>query len=338
MSHLQKSFSSANTFPAKILYHDRLLRSAKYEHKIPVIHVQLNPTNKCNFDCAFCSCSARDKSLELPFEEIDAIMTKARKSGCESVTITGGGEPLMYSEYDKLMRLLEDLEIEVGLVCNGFLLNRLKSRNSKNIIWCRISSSDDLPSQLLRLGKTTDYWFNVIDHACAKNPNIDWAFSHVLSHRRFEGEEFYFVSRLIDFANNHGFTHLRIVNDILKPVHNMIDLQHYVRNVAKVDDSIVIYQPRTRWDPGQNPCFLSILKPLVGADGFVYPCCGVQYALTQPSLDYEKTMRMGKATDLDTLFEKQAFFNGSCCVKCYYSNYNWALGTLLENVKHEKFI
>lgn len=336
MSELLSSYSSANVFPAKILHHEKLMHSCLHNHKVFPIHLQLNPTNRCNFNCKFCSCSSRDKMLELSVDDVCEIMYKAKRLGCESCTITGGGEPLMHKHLDDLFGVMEDEKIEVGLVTNGLLLNRIEEY-SQSIVWCRISCSDELPSQLERIGKITSDWFQTIENAQKENPHIDWAFSYVLTGKTNKK----FIQQLVEFANNHYFTHIRLVCDILhshKVAPEMYGVTDFLRQVAQVDDSKVIYQTRANWTHGQNPCYISLLKPVVGADSYVYPCCGTQYALANPSRDYEKSMRMGYATDLDKLVEEQAFFDGSVCVRCYYSNYNWALKTLLGTVKHEKFV
>jgi len=36
--------------------------------------------------------------------------------------------------------------------------------------------------------------------------------------------------------------------------------------------------------------------------------------------------------------EEQKFFDGSICLHCYYKFYNDLLGTLLQDVKHQKFV
>lgn len=330
MSELQSSYSSANVFPAKILHHQKLMRSCLHEHKVFPIHLQLNPTNRCNFNCDFCSCSGRDKRLELSIDELGEIMANVETLGCESVTVTGSGEPLMHKDLDGLLDICTNaLGIQVGLVTNGLLLDRL---NNGNIVWCRISSSDNLLAQLERIGKTVEEWFEIIDNACHAHPQIDWAFSHV---RTIVGGNTDHLENLIEFANEHDFTHVRVVSDIFK-MPDLGLLQSHLN--GRIDLSKVIFQPRSRFTYGSNPCYISLLKPVVGADGYVYPCCGTQYALANPSHDYEKVMRMGKATDLDKLVEDQAFFDGRMCVKCYYDSYNYALRTMLGNVKHAKFI
>ena len=54
-----------------------------------------------------------------------------------------------------------------------------------------------------------------------------------------------------------------------------------------VDDKIVIYQGRKKFSRGSAKCLISLIKPLIGSDGNVYPCCGVQYALADSSFDFD---------------------------------------------------
>jgi hypothetical protein len=134
------------------------------------------------------------------------------------------------------------------------------------------------------------------------------------------------------------FTHVRLVADIFEP--EKIDMEKIKKKVSEagISDEIVIYQGRKDFMPGQEKCLISLLKPVIGADGFIYPCCGTQYALEEPGRDYEKTMRMGEARDLEKIIENQAHFNGAVCSKCYYNEYNEALKILISEVHHKKFV
>ena len=333
---IKLSYASANVFPAKLLHNEQLLRATKIAHKIPIIHLQLNPTNRCNFNCPFCSCSARNRNLELSVREIEDIMKKAKTCGCQSVTITGGGEPLLHPEINEIISEINDLGIEIGIVTNGTPLKLLTDASLKRIVWIRISSSDYLQSELKKIGKNTDKWLNEIADVIKRSGNIDWAFSHVVSER----PDFELIRSIVEFANKHFFTHIRLVNNILLVDHlkdQIWQVKQYLKE-KMVDDTLVNYQDRSEWTKGTPKCYISILKPVIGADGWIYPCCGNQYSLENPSRDYEKSMRMGKAKDINKIWENQEFFDGSNCVKCYYHQYNWALGVLLSNLKHSKFV
>jgi len=327
------SYTAAGIFPAKLLIHQKLNDYTRKFGKIFPIHIQLNPTNRCNFNCFFCSCAGRKRNIELSYNEIYDIMTKSKQVGAESVTITGGGEPLMHRKIQEIILSIDLLGIQIGLVTNGTLLKNLSTETLDKIVWCRISSGDNV--EYSKYGMGNEKYRDMLEEIVNRSNKTDWAFSHVLS----RDPNYYTLEHVVKFANKHNFTHVRIVSDLLdlKYVPNMKIIKEHLRK-RNIDDSKVFYQGRKDFTRGKNPCYISILKPIVGADGWIYPCCGTQYALKNPSKDYEFSMRMCKATEIDKLYEEQKFFDGSVCARCYYQNYNWALGVMLSKIDHEKFV
>ena len=184
------SFTSASVFPAKLLH-----RNVVCDGKIMPVHLQISLTNKCTLHCSFCSCSERDKKLELSFEDIETIMTNAVKAGTKAVTITGGGEPLCHPRFKDIFEMIHSLGVKIGLVTNGTLVHKLDTEDLNRITWCRISSAD--------FRKWNDKYAGKIASAVKLGPNVDWAFSHVVS----RNPNYTMIRKVIDFANKHNFTH-----------------------------------------------------------------------------------------------------------------------------------
>lgn len=330
MSELVRfSFTAANSIPVKIFKNANLMESLLKGH-VPPFHLQLNPTNRCNFNCVFCSCEKRDQTQELPFDDLLQFIDMSKSLGLSSITITGGGEPLCYANISELLTILHSLNVQVGLVCNGSLLKRLSKSDLDKLVWCRISCSDVLGEQT-----NIDAWFKTISETVERCGSVDWAFSYVV--RKYP--QYDLIRRLINFANCYKFTHVRLVSDLLDidSAPNMKTVQWNLTRLG-VDDSKVIYQGRKHFTHGAKTCYISLLKPVVGADGGIWPCCGTQYALANPSLDYEKTMRMGDWFSLPDLIKEQKFFDGSSCVRCYYDEYNQVLGAILGKTEHVRFV
>jgi len=322
------SFTAAGIFPAKLLK----TKVIDKKGRIMPVHIQLNPSNRCNFSCPFCSCRLRNKSLELPFEEHYQLLKTASEIGCRAVTITGGGEPLLYSKINELLETCNQFNIKAGLVTNGSLFEKLNT--CKHLTWCRISASDYLQENLKRLGMNLNDWLEGIKTAVDSGKRVDWSFSYVLT----SAPDYKALAEIVKFANNHNFTHVRIVSD-LTDLESVPEMSEVKRKLSKkLNDDLVIYQGRKAYTKGREKCLISLLKPVIGADGMIYPCCGAQYSLEEPSLDYPEKLRMGHWSDLKKIFEEQRYFNGSICKRCYYDQYNWALDIMTKKLRHEEFV
>jgi len=71
---IKYSYSSANIFPMKIFRNYDLINFILKHKMIIPYHLQFNPTNKCNFNCSFCSCSNRDRELEFDFRDLKILI------------------------------------------------------------------------------------------------------------------------------------------------------------------------------------------------------------------------------------------------------------------------
>lgn len=312
------SFTSAATFPTKLLDAD-LITQAQC-HNIKPVHIQLNPTNKCNLKCSFCSCANRDKDQEMPLKKAITIIRTFQHLGTKACTITGGGEPLMHPNINEIITELNDQDIEVGLTTNGHLLDRLDT--TLNIKWCRISVSSTRPLS------------DVAIQAIKTCKRIDWAFSCVIERRKSIKS----IIDLVKLANELNVTHVRLVDDILDTNSYM----SYVKDMLQteeIDDSKVIYQARQNYTTGTKRCLISLLKPNIAPDGHLYPCCGIQYARKDYALDFDSVL-YDMGDNYQEIWSKQKFFDGSICDKCFYSNYNDILATLWDKleIKHNKFV
>lgn len=317
----KSSYTSASALPMKVLQDADLVSSMRRGY-IPLVHLQFTPTNRCNLNCSFCSCSEREQGLEMPLGDILKLVAGLPGLGCRAVTITGGGEPLLHPHINDIIAAFAARGIRVGLVTNGTQFHRL---TNQGVTWCRISASDD---------RTMN--FEAIAKAVLKAPLTDWAFSYVLT----RDPNWHTLASIVGFANEHKFTHVRLVGDILdhKESAKAISLAADVLSALGVDDQLVIYQPRAAFSVGREKCLISLLKPMVAADGYVYPCCNVQYALDPPSRDMDRRMRMGRMEDIKEIWEGQSYFDGSRCVCCYYDDYNNILDLMSTRLDHREFL
>jgi len=320
------SFTAADSYPLKVLLDKDVVENAQKNKKIIPVHIQLNPENKCNLNCPFCSCANRNRSEQLSLEKCVDIMKMFKSLGGKSVTLTGGGEPLLHPKINEIITEIKDLGYEIGLVSNGTVMKKLEPKTLSQLTWCRVSFSD--------FRKFDNKFISNIDYIIENAPDLDMAFSYVLT----ESINFKNLIGIIKYANEHSFTHVRIVSDLLN-LDNIMSMEEIREKIqGEVDDRIVLYQGRKEPTKGTKYCYISLLKPLVGANGQVYPCCGTQYAEEDPTLDYGENMNMGSVDEFEERFNNQDFFDGRICAKCYYQKYNEVLGALLSDIKHKEFL
>jgi organic radical activating enzyme len=321
---MRASFTAASVMPAKVLQDNKLIETIVNKGIIPPIHAQVIPTNRCNLNCTFCSCRKRNKQDELSLNELTQLACDLKQLGCRAVTITGGGEPLMHKQINEIIDRFSVNGIKVGLVSNGLLLGRLTEETLQKIVWCRISCADDRVA--------TDATFAVIKKTITAGKNVDWAFSYVIGKDHNSKN----LQNYIRFANDNNFTHVRVVSDLCD-LEESPDMST-IKSGITIDDSKVIYQGRKEFTHGVKDCRISLLRPTIGADGNIYPCCGVQYAWQESPLDLPEGMKMGHIRDIKAIYANQGIFDGTQCYRCYYGEYNETLDILTQNIEHREFL
>ena len=319
---LKASYSSAGVFPGKLL--KMADTCVDYDGTIRPVHVQLCPTNICNLNCPFCSCSEREKGQELALPDIEKAIDTFIGLGMKAVTMTGGGEPCCHPDITKIIGYLYSMNVEIGLVSNGIPLSEVKDALHK-VTWCRVSVSD----------------FRAVDKLLASMADIvpatgiDWAFSYVAT-SKFSIDKF---SKVVEFANLHDFTHVRIVSDIMDlsgpPPMALVKSS---LAASGIDDRIVIYQDRQEFTRGARDCRSGLLKPVLAPDGYLYVCCGCQYAIDGETGVFPDRLRMCHMSEIADYWKAQEPFNGLICDRCYYGNYNDSLGKMVQDYDHEVFV
>jgi len=319
------SYTAASAAPAKLYRDADLLLSIRRDGRILPRHVQIAPTNQCNANCPWCSCAGRDKRDSLSEHQLMSLVDDLEDLGTRAVTITGGGEPLLHPSTSRFVGELWAAGIAAGLVTNGIDVRRLAAKQVARLSWCRVSFSDtrDWSSNFER---SLEY---LEKEGC---PGL--AFSYVLT-REVRAEN---LTRVVRHAVEHHYTHVRVVDDILAPSAAAMERADLILRQSGLPLDRVIFQPRQHYTAGAKRCLISLLKPLIAPDGYLYPCCGVQYALTDETSTFPKRMRMALAASPRVVVEEQQHFNGSICSRCFYSGYNEALAALTAPLDHEAFV
>jgi MoaA/NifB/PqqE/SkfB family radical SAM enzyme len=115
--------------PLKLLRHsDRVEAMLAGEPTYP-ISVELDLSNTCPHDCPFCSFGTSTSQgyrqqnwVQFPVPRVYTLIDELAGCGVKSVTLTGGGEPLIHKEIVAIIEHLNRSPLQWGLVTNGFLL------------------------------------------------------------------------------------------------------------------------------------------------------------------------------------------------------------------------
>lgn len=323
----RNSYTSADALPVKLLQNVQVLESIQKDGAIPPVHAQVILTNRCNLKCSFCSCAEDDRESEMSYGMALELVEILKKCGTKAVTITGGGEPLLHPYFGNIIKTFASAGIQIGLVTNGLLLSQVSTKVLNLMTWIRISHAAER--------SFSQAYQQMLSKTVSKATKPDWAFSYVVTH----DINAFATIPVIEFANKHNFSHVRLVADLFHP--KAVDMELIEEKVKSlVDDSLVIYQARQKPERGSD-CRMGLLKPLISANGMVYACCGVQYALEVPSKNLPIELCLGSAGKLERIVEKAEVLDGSICKRCYYGAYNRVLENMVsfpKTIQHREFV
>lgn len=125
---------------------DRMLKWSAGRKPGP-LHIQFNPTDRCNLRCRFCwqrDTARLDYSDEISTEHYIELIREAAELGVIRITITGGGEPWMRPE--TTLAIVEEVKRQgmYGfMITNGTLLNRERVEHLVRSGWDEITISLD---------------------------------------------------------------------------------------------------------------------------------------------------------------------------------------------------
>ncbi|RJR19642.1 MAG: radical SAM protein [Nitrospiraceae bacterium] len=92
------------------------------EGKIPApVRIVLEPTNLCNHNCFFCSYTnfRSENKVFLPNEKLFELAKDFKKLGVKSVSLVGGGEPMIHPDIYDLIRWFYKNKIFISITTNG---------------------------------------------------------------------------------------------------------------------------------------------------------------------------------------------------------------------------
>ena len=239
-----------------------------------VVSTHIAPEGACNLKCPYCSVTHRDTHNRIDLDVVLDYVDKLKSRGLKAVILTGGGEPTAYKHFNELVWELKGRKLDVALITNGTLTDRVDKSIWKKLSWVRVSVNffpgwEDkirLPTQYLH-GVTVGC--SVVYTEKHEEDPGDWK-------KRFEA--------ISGIATRCGAEYIRVLPNCLLPqpelaaAHKALDFQ-----LESVGDSRFFRQDKHHRAPGCGTCHQAYFRPYLseecmeGSDkpGSVYPCDSV---------------------------------------------------------------
>ncbi len=88
------------------------------------VHAELDLTDRCNVACYFCNQQDVRTTKQVPLELVAELLDELAAGGLRSVRLSGGGDPLAYRGFDRVLDELAARDIVIdNLTTNGALLS-----------------------------------------------------------------------------------------------------------------------------------------------------------------------------------------------------------------------
>lgn len=200
----------------------------------PIV-VDLDPTTFCNLECPECisqpvlntKAFSHKRLVDLSFELIEMRV--------KGVVLIGGGEPLLHPVIGRIIEILSENGIKIGLVTNGTMLHKYIDIISRDVNWVRVS-----------VDAATKETYRNFRHSATIQNNFDTVIRNIemLTKRTKGAVGFSFLIMVRGVADKNTF--LTNIKDIKKAAvlatklgcdyieyKAVLDMSHYIRRIKR---------------------------------------------------------------------------------------------------------
>lgn len=152
----------------KIFLHPEKIKSLLMDKELDQLYpisVEMTLTNRCNLNCVYCSDNdlrkRQGKKQALSYEVIERLLSDLAKGGTKGIVLEGGGEPTLYSDFDKVVKYAKGKGLGIGLITNGTV--SLDAELIKEFEWIRVSLDASTSREYMEL-KGVDCFEQVVNN------------------------------------------------------------------------------------------------------------------------------------------------------------------------------
>lgn len=277
---------------AKILWHlDRVQEWNNTGKTFPILF-EIDPTNKCNHDCPWCSFAKwRSENQDmLCLDTMKKLLKDMKDGGTKAVNWTGGGEPLMNPNTIQAIQYAKEIGLDQGIFTNGALINNDKAKIlASHMTWVRVSIDGYDGESYAHSHGTVETAFaktiSNIRYLCAipNRPTVGIGF--VIHEKNYLG-----IPVIAKIAKDIGADYVQFKPEIRRPGTKQVDPLFFKENVFPLLDSAEelsddkfnvmithyrfkdVLSPETNHGRNYGKCYSHHFQGAIAADGKAYIC------------------------------------------------------------------
>jgi len=124
----------------KLIHHQQHLEKIDKGEVVGPIHISVFPNTTCQLNCPYCSFGNTKRTPEeLSLKDFMLAVDTLTKYGLKAMEFSGGGDPLLWSNFKFAVPYAYDKGLNLSLVSNGIALKNISQEILSLFSWIRIS-------------------------------------------------------------------------------------------------------------------------------------------------------------------------------------------------------
>lgn len=310
--------------------------------KLYPVSVEMTLTNQCNLNCVYCSDNdlrkRQGKKQALNYAVIERLFSDLSEGGTKGIVLEGGGEPTLYPEFARVVKLAKDNGLGIGLITNGTV--SLDSELIKKFEWIRVSLDASTSKEYMEL-KGVDCFEQVVNNIMHYAKYCDTVgVGYVVTNKNLSQIET-LVMRIRE--SGAAYIQLRPVVDSEELYPYDVDLS-FLKFYQNHKFAVIIdgMKENAKQGNGNLPCKAHSLTSIISGDGSVYLCGRLNiYRWLRPIGNINDQsfheIWLGEERSNQAEMVKDKEFCKRNCPQCRITKFNELLDRL-ENVGSKHFI
>ena len=124
----------------KLIHHPLHLAKIQAGMAVSPLHLSVFPNNRCQLNCPYCCFKDTERTPEeLSYEDFSLAVQTLRDRGLMALEFSGGGDPLLWSHFEKAVSFAKSRNLKLSLVTNGIAIPDISRDILGMFDWIRVS-------------------------------------------------------------------------------------------------------------------------------------------------------------------------------------------------------